>query len=189
MDSRERTMRGYLEERFASTRVLGRHGAPLVGAGKLELVPGLVRPERLEDPKKPLGYDADTSRVELARLVDAALGQDKRAALLLEDGASKRTDPWYARYGVEAPHLFVDGQLVVFTMASQRPTKAQLKELLTTGESTDAMIGVVAAVDEGLLDLEEEDASRDDLAALVHEPLLAFAAAYGGEGFVALTKG
>lgn len=185
---RERVMRGYLEERFAPSRVLGPLAASLLRDGALELVPALVRPERLADPRKELGYDADTSRVELARLVEAALQRHKRAALLLEDGAAKRTDPWYARYGLEAPHAFIDGQLVVFTTASQRPTKAQLKELLAIGESTDGMIGLVAPVGEGLLDLEEEDGSREELAALVEPPLLSFAAAFRGEGFVALTR-
>lgn len=184
----ERAVRGYLEERFAPTRVLGGVAAKLLAGGAVSLVPALVRPDRLADPNKALGYDADTSRVELARLVHDALGSDKRAALLVEDGAAKRTDPWYARYGLDAPHAFVDGQLVVFTTHGQRPTKAQLKALLAIGESAAGLVGVVAPVSDDLLDLEEEDVSREDLLALVEAPLLSFAAAYQGEGFVALTR-
>lgn len=185
---RDDVMRGYLKERFGGAAVLGRLSEGLDGAGSVQVVPALVRPERLADPHKGWGYDKETSRVELARLVDAALQKTRRAALLLEDGASTRAVPWYARYGLEAPHLFVDERLVVFTTAGQRPTKAQLKELLATGESTDRMVGVVVAVDDGLLDLEEDDVRADALYALLEDPLLYFAAAYEGEGFVTLAK-
>lgn len=188
MTTRNENLRSYLKERFGNARVLGRLSEGLEGDGEVQAVPALVRPERLEDPNKGWGYDADTSRVELARLVDAALLKTKRAAFLLEDGASTRAVPWYARYGLDAPHLFADEQLVVFTTATQRPTRAQLKELLATGESTDRTVGVVVAVDDGLLDLEEEDVRADELYALLEEPLLYFAAAYEGEGFVTLMK-
>lgn len=188
MTTRDDTMRGYLNERFGGAHVLARLGEGLEGEGAVHVIPGLVRPERLEDPKKGWGHDKDTSRVELARLIDAAFGRTKRAALLLVDGVSKRSTPWYQRYGLEMPHVFVDEQLVVFTTAGLRPTRAQLKDLLATGEDTDRTVGVVVAVDEGLLDLEEEDVRADDLYKLVEDPLLYFAAAYEGEGFVALQK-
>lgn len=186
--ARDAALRGYLEERFRGAHVLGRWSAGLDADGSVQPVPALVRPERLADPNKGWGYDQDTSRVELARLIDAALQMSRRAALLLEDGASTRAVPWYARYGLEAPHLFVDERLVVFTTVSQRPTKAQLKDLLATGESSERMVGVVVAADDGLLDLEEEDVRADDFHALLEEPLLYFASAYEGEGFVTLAK-
>lgn len=184
----ERAMRAYLEMRFSPSRVLGPVARALLDEGALTFVPALVRPERLVDPTKALAYDADTSRTELSRLLHDVLADARGSALLLEDGLSKRTDPWYERYGLEAPHAFADGQLVVFLPGSARPTKAQLSELLALGDAAEGLVGVLAPASEALLDLEEEDVSRDELLATLGPPLVAFAAAYQGEGFGVLTR-
>jgi hypothetical protein len=182
----EEKLRPHLRAALAAAGALSGFAGALADA-PLVAVPRGSSPLRLADGKKGWGYPVEASRAELAGLLAEALDAHKDAVLLLEDRRSKRSDPWVERYGVGAPHLFVDEQLVVLQARADRPSRGQLQDALRFGDASATLVGVVVVADPALLDLEGDDVARADLEALCKGPPLAlFAAAFEGEGFLLL---
>lgn len=146
--------------------------------------PSLVMPGdgSVEQGAVPRGH---LGALLLSRLLEA-----RDRAVFVIDPETGRDVPWYVRWGLDLPHLFVAGQLVAYFGRAHRPTAAQIADLLALETRPSAILGLVAAIDPELLEHDGEDLGIEDWHAHLLAPSVLFASlAVAREppcGFVAL---